>query len=44
MPFNQTDIIVGLRNDNNEQFGKHTTGHISLGYTLKPKTRLIIIL
>ena len=28
------DLTVGLRNDNNESFGNHTTGSIALGYKL----------
>ena len=34
------DLIVGLRNDDNEQFGNHATGNLGLGYALTPKTRL----
>ncbi|MDM8565679.1 TonB-dependent receptor [Candidatus Halobeggiatoa sp. HSG11] len=35
------DLLVGLREDDNEQFGKHTTKNISLGYALGSTTRLI---
>jgi vitamin B12 transporter len=35
------DVIVGLRLDDNEQFGHYRTGHVSLGYTLTPALRLI---
>jgi len=36
------DLIVGIRNDDNEQFGDHTTGNIALAYALTPNTRLML--
>ena len=40
--FGQTDLIIGLRQDDNEQFGKHSTGNIALGYAVNPQTRVFI--
>lgn len=37
----RTDWIVGFRKDDNEQFGKHKTGNIGLGYALSQRTRFI---
>ena len=31
--FDQTTVNVSMRNDDNEQFGSHTTGSIAVGYT-----------
>jgi vitamin B12 transporter len=36
------DLIAGIRSDDNEQFGEHTTGNIGLGYALSPNTRFMI--
>jgi len=38
----RSDWVMGLRQDDNEQFGKHTTGNIGLGYTLNSDTRLLL--
>jgi len=40
--YGQADLIVGLRQDDNDQFGKHTTGNVGLGYALSPKTRFVL--
>jgi vitamin B12 transporter len=40
--WNGADLIAGLRNDDNEQFGNHTTGNIAFGYALSPNMRLMI--
>lgn len=37
-----TKLNAGLRNDDNEQFGEHTTGNIGLAYPLSPQTRFIL--
>jgi len=37
----RTNFIWGLRRDDNEQFGSHTTGNFGLGYALTPTTRFI---
>lgn len=34
--FALTNLVLGLRNDDNEQFGNHLTGNIALGYDLTP--------
>ncbi len=39
--FGSTDLLVGFRKDDNEQFGEHTTKNISLGYALSSKVRFI---
>ncbi|MDM8558113.1 TonB-dependent receptor [Candidatus Parabeggiatoa sp. HSG14] len=36
-----TQWIVGLRKDDNEQFSKHTTGNVAFGYALSPSTRFV---
>jgi vitamin B12 transporter len=36
-----TDWILGFRKEDNEQFGKHTTGNIGLSYIMSPRTRFI---
>jgi len=33
---------IGLRNDDNEQFGDHTTGNIALAYAFNPNTRFML--
>jgi vitamin B12 transporter len=40
--FGKTDLILGLRQDDNEQFGRHSTGNIALGYAVSPQTRVFI--
>jgi vitamin B12 transporter len=42
LPWARGDMIIGLRQDDNEQFGQHTTGNISIGYQLRPQTRLFL--
>ena len=37
--FGDHDIIVGLRRDDNEQFGIHNTGNLAWGYALSPRLR-----
>jgi vitamin B12 transporter len=39
--FGATSLLVGLRRDDNEQFGEHTTKNISLSYALSHRTRFI---
>jgi len=39
--FGSIDLLVGVRQDDNEQFDKHTTKNISLGYALNSKVRFI---
>lgn len=39
--FDKHDILIGLREDDNEQFGHHTTGNIAWGYDIGKPTRLI---
>jgi len=34
------DVQLSVRNDNNEQFGTHTTGGVAWGYGFTPATRL----
>lgn len=33
------DLLVGLRRDDNEQFGIHNTGNLAWGYALSPRLR-----
>jgi len=40
--FGSIDLLVGVRQDDNEQFDNHTTQNISLGYALNTKTRFIV--
>jgi len=37
-----TMLIAGIRKDDNEQFGDHTTGNVGLGYSLSPRTRFLV--
>lgn len=37
----KNDIQIGLRNDDNQTFGNHTTGNISWGYNFSKETRMI---
>ncbi len=39
--FGSIDLLVGVRQDDNEQFGNNTTQNISLGYVLNTKIRFI---
>ncbi|MBE9561455.1 MAG: TonB-dependent receptor [Proteobacteria bacterium] len=39
--FASTELLLGVREDDNEQFGKHTTKNISLGYALNSTMRFI---
>ncbi len=39
--FGAFSAITGLRYDDNQQFGQHSTGHISLGYKFTPNLRLM---
>ncbi len=36
------NLIGGLRQEDNDQFGDHTTGNIALGYALAPTKRFVI--
>ena len=36
------DLLVGLRTDDNEQFGHETTGNIAWGYDITKPTRVIV--
>lgn len=38
----KTDLIMGVRQDDNEQFGKHSTGNLVLGYAVSEQTRFFI--
>ncbi len=38
--FNEHDIQLGLRTDDNEQFDRHTTGSVAWGYPVNEKLRL----
>ncbi|MEN8167391.1 MAG: TonB-dependent receptor, partial [Pseudomonadota bacterium] len=40
--FGQLNLTAGLRHDDNEAFGNHTTGNLSLGYTITPRVRGIL--
>ncbi len=40
--YGKTDLIIGYRQDDNEQFGTHSTGNIALGYVINPQTRFFI--
>jgi vitamin B12 transporter len=40
MKLGRADLTVGLRRDDNEQFGDHTTGNLALGYALPSNMRL----
>ena len=37
--FGDHDVLVGLRRDDNEQFGIHNTGNLAWGYALSPRLR-----
>ena len=37
--FGDHDVLVGLRRDDNEQFGIHNTGNLAWGYVLSPQLR-----
>ncbi|MBI3575003.1 MAG: TonB-dependent vitamin B12 receptor [Gammaproteobacteria bacterium] len=37
--FGNHDVLVGLRRDDNEQFGIHNTGNLAWGYALSPRLR-----
>jgi len=39
--YGTNDFIMAVRQDDNEQFGKHTTGSLSWGYAINNKLRLI---
>jgi vitamin B12 transporter len=39
--FDQIDMNLGFRRDDNEQFGEHTTGNIGFSYALNRNMRLI---
>jgi vitamin B12 transporter len=36
------DVLLGVRRDDNQQFGKHLTGNAALGYTLSKATKLFL--
>lgn len=38
--FGAADVQLGVRHDDNEQFGTHQTGQIALGYALNAQTRM----
>ncbi len=40
--FDTIDLIAGLREDDNEQFGKQITGNFDLAYSLNPTLRLVL--
>ena len=37
--FGDHDVLIGLRRDDNEQFGIHNTGNLAWGYALSPRLR-----
>ncbi len=41
--FGQHDILLGVRRDDNEQFGDKTTGNIAWGYDLANPLRLVVL-
>ncbi|MEE9598212.1 MAG: TonB-dependent receptor [Acidiferrobacterales bacterium] len=40
--FAKHDILLGLREDDNEQFGHHTTGNIAWSYAISNPTRVFV--
>ncbi len=40
--FKQQDLLLGVRQDDNEQFGRETTGNLAWGYTFAPDTRFVV--
>jgi vitamin B12 transporter len=38
--FNGLDWVLGIRHDDNEQFGSNSTGNVTLGYSFGPPLRL----
>ncbi len=41
--FGKHDILLGVRGDDNEQFGNETTGNIAWGYDLADPLRLVVL-
>lgn len=41
--FGKHDVLLGLRGDDNEQFGNKTTGNIAWGYDLANPLRLVVL-
>ena len=41
--FGKHDVLLGLRGDDNEQFGNETTGNIAWGYDLADPLRLVVL-
>ncbi len=40
--FRQQDLLLGLRQDDNEQFGAETTGNVAWGYAFAPEARFVL--
>ncbi len=40
--FGRHDLLLGLRQDDNEQFGSETTGNLAWGYAFAPDTRFVV--
>ena len=40
--WSRVDLVLGLREDDNQEFGEHTTGNIAVGVNLDPRHNVVV--